>query len=243
MAIKRILYQKCSLVWCESKILPNPVFCSYKRKRKKQLWSGLRQKLMRTYLLSDDRYRKCQLKCTCFGNMIRMMSQIWQSPRWTTVQSKDVRKINKKRKIPSSSIQPFLCTETCILGGIWIRSWRTPLKMTFGGSFSPLALSARTTVKLCLSPPHDKIGTLRLPVNSRVLWLAVQTAWEFRPCLRCGLTRSYDVSGPSAQTDGTRRPVTDITVNEYVAVSFCFFFLHCHQCLTTDLFICYKINW
>ena len=47
--------------------------------------------------------------------------------------------------------------------------WRTPLKMTFGGSFSPLALTARTTVKLCLSPPHDKIRTVWFPVNSRVL--------------------------------------------------------------------------
>ena len=169
MATKRIPYQKCSLVWRESKILPNPVFCSYKRKRKKQLWSRLRQKLIRTYLLSDDRYRKCKLKCTCFGNMIRMMSQIWQSLCWTTVQSKYVRNINKKRKMSSSSIQPFLCTQTCIVGGIWIRSWRTPLKMTFDGSFSLLALTARMTVKLCLSPPHDKIGTVRLPVNSSVL--------------------------------------------------------------------------
>ena len=118
MATKRIPYQKCSLVWRESKILPNPVFCSYKRKREKQLWSGLRQKLIRTYFLSDDRYRKCQLKCTCFGNMIRMMSQIWQSLCWTTVQSKYVQNINKKRKMPSSSIQPFLCTQTCIVGGI-----------------------------------------------------------------------------------------------------------------------------
>ena len=41
--------------------------------------------------------------------------------------------------------------------------------MTFGGSFYPLALTAKTTVKLCLSPPHDKIGTVRLPMNSRVL--------------------------------------------------------------------------
>ena len=150
MAMKRIPYQKCSLVWRESKILPNPVFCSYKRKRKKQLWSGLRQKLIRTYLLSDDRYRKCQLKCTCFGNMIRMMSQIWQSLCWTTVQSKYVRNINKKRKMPSSSIQPFLCTQTCIVGGIWIRSWRTPLKMTFDGSFSLLALTAWRSI-YCLT--------------------------------------------------------------------------------------------
>ena len=41
--------------------------------------------------------------------------------------------------------------------------------MTFGGSFSVLALTAKTTVKLCLSPPHDKTGTVPLPVNSRVL--------------------------------------------------------------------------
>ena len=41
------------------------------------------------------------------------------------VLSKELPKINNKRKIPSSSIQPFLCTENCILGGIWIRSWRT----------------------------------------------------------------------------------------------------------------------
>ena len=32
-----------------------------------------------------------------------------------------------------------------------------------------LALTAKTTVKLCLSPPHDKTGTVPLPVNSRVL--------------------------------------------------------------------------
>ena len=37
--------------------------------------------------------------------------------------------------------------------------------MTFDGSFSLFALTARITVK----PPHDKIGTVQLLVNSRVL--------------------------------------------------------------------------
>ena len=37
MATKRIPNQKCSLMWRESEIFPNPIFCSYKRKREKQL--------------------------------------------------------------------------------------------------------------------------------------------------------------------------------------------------------------
>ena len=41
--------------------------------------------------------------------------------------------------------------------------------ITFGGSFSPSAFIARTTVKLCLLPPQDKIGTVWFPVNSSVL--------------------------------------------------------------------------
>ena len=104
--------------WCgvNRRFFPTQSFVPTKEKERNN-WLGLRQKLVRMYLLSDDRYRKCKLRRTCFGNMIWMMSQIWQSPRWTTVQSKDLRRINKKRKIPSSSIHPFLCTKTCILFG------------------------------------------------------------------------------------------------------------------------------
>ena len=48
-------------------------------------------------------------------------------------------------------------------------SCRTPLKMTFGGSFSPFAFTVRATVKLRLSAPHDNTGTVLLPVNFKVL--------------------------------------------------------------------------
>ena len=78
-------------------------------------------------------------------------------------------KIIKTKNKPSSSIQAFLCTETYILLGTSIRSWRTPLNITLGGSLSPFAFTTRTTVKICLSPPQDKIGIVRLPVNSSIL--------------------------------------------------------------------------
>ena len=39
-----------------------------------------------------------------------------------------------------------------------IFSCRTPLNMTFGGSFSPFAFTVRATMKLCLSAPHDNTG-------------------------------------------------------------------------------------
>ena len=43
-----------------------------------------------------------------------------------------------------------------------IFSGPTPLNMTFGGSFLPFAFTARATVKLCLSAPHDNTGTVLL---------------------------------------------------------------------------------
>ena len=86
-------------------ILPNPVFCSFKRKREKQLWLGLRKnKLERPVIWSIS---KVSVKAHVLnGNMIRMMSQFWQSSGWTTVQSKDLPKINKKRKIYTFFIHP-----------------------------------------------------------------------------------------------------------------------------------------
>ena len=49
-----------------------------------------------------------------------------------------------------------------------MRGCLTPLNTTFGGSFPPLAFTASTTVKLCLSAPQVVIGTVRLPVNSGI---------------------------------------------------------------------------
>ena len=75
--------------------------------------------------------------------------------------ARKVPSLNKQcgaKKLPSSSIQPFLCPEICILNGVLIFSYRTPLNMTFGGSFSPFAFTVRATMKLCLSAPHDNTG-------------------------------------------------------------------------------------
>ena len=117
------------------------------------------------------------------------------------------RKINVKNKNkPSSSIQPFLCTETCILGGPWIRSWRVPLKITFGGSFSPLAFTAKTTVKLCLSPPQDKIGTVRFPVNSNFLVAGNSNLIGVSSMLRMCSPHSHNAVEISAQSDGIQSP-------------------------------------
>ena len=78
------------------------------------------------------------------------------------------KKINKRRnKYLLHPYSLFLC-ETCILGGRLILSYRTPLQMTFGGSFSPFAFTASATVKLCLSAPQVVISTVWFPVNSSV---------------------------------------------------------------------------
>ena len=74
-----------------------------------------------------------------------------------------------EKNIPSSSIQPFLCTEICILGWVLIFSCQTPLKMTFGERFLPFAFTVRATLKLYLSVLQDNTGTVLLPVNSKVL--------------------------------------------------------------------------
>ena len=78
--------------------------------------------------------------------------------------TKEINKRRDKYLLHPSSL--FLCT--CILGGRLILSCRTPLKMTFGGSFSPFAFTASATVKLCLSAPQVVIGTVLFPVNSSV---------------------------------------------------------------------------
>lgn len=71
---------------------------------------------------------------------------------------------NKQGKKNTFFIHPaFLAYQELHCWWIWICSWRTPLKATFGSSFSLLALTAGMTVKLCLSPPHNKIGFIRLP--------------------------------------------------------------------------------
>ena len=70
---------------------------------------------------------------------------------------------------PLSSIHPFLWKETLTDSGT-TRSLGvlTPLKITFGGSFLPSAATAKVTVKLLFSAPHNFTGTVRLPLNSRV---------------------------------------------------------------------------
>ena len=92
---------------------------------------------------------------------------------------------------------------TLLLHSSWIRSWRTPLKIAFGGSFSPFAFTARTTVKLCLSPPQDKIGTVRFPV---FLWLATRISSGFRPCSGCGWTPYRNAVWLSTRSDGIPLP-------------------------------------
>ena len=67
---------------------------------------------------------------------------------------------------PVHPYHPFLWKET--RRGCGTTSVRTPLKMTFGGTFAPSAATARTTVKLRFSAPQDFTGTVRLPLNSSV---------------------------------------------------------------------------
>ena len=84
-----------------------------------------------------------------------------------------------------------------------------PLKMSFGGSFSPLALVVRKTVKtvkLYFFPRTAKSALIGCPWVGRFLWLAAHITWESRSCLWCGLTGSHYVSGPLAQANGIRRP-------------------------------------
>ena len=77
------------------------------------------------------------------------------------------------------------------------------LKIAFGGSFSPFAFTARTTVKLCLSPPQDKMGTVRFPV---FLWLATRISSGFRPCSGCGWTPCRNAVWLSTRSDGIPLP-------------------------------------
>ena len=103
-------------------------------------------------------------------------SPFTESVKWARNESYTRRELSPRGKLclihsltPCSSIQPFLWKETR-------RGWgttrslgvRTPLKMTFGGTFVPSAATARTTVKLCFSAPQDFTGTVRLPLNSNV---------------------------------------------------------------------------
>ena len=83
---------------------------------------------------------------------------------------------------------------------------RAPLKITFGGSFSPLAFTAKTTVKLCLSPPQDKIGTVRFPVNSNFLVAGNSNLIGVSSMLRMCSPHSHNAVEISAQSDGIQSP-------------------------------------
>ena len=66
----------------------------------------------------------------------------------------------------ASSIHPFFETRR-EFGMTRSLGVRTPLKITFGGSLVPSAVTASATVKLCFSAPQVLTATVRLPVNSR----------------------------------------------------------------------------
>ena len=85
---------------------------------------------------------------------------------------KEISKVKQKAHflytgIPCSSIHPFLWNDTRTeLETTRSRGVGTPLNVTVGGSFVPLAATRRVTVKLRFFAPHDFTGTVRLPLNS-----------------------------------------------------------------------------
>ena len=78
--------------------------------------------------------------------------------------------------------------------------------ITFGGSFSPSAFIARTTVKLCLLPRRIRLALFGFQWTPVFLWLATRILSGFRPCSGFGWTRSGNAVWLSARSDETPPP-------------------------------------
>uniref|UniRef100_A0A6B0V6L6 Putative secreted protein n=1 Tax=Ixodes ricinus TaxID=34613 RepID=A0A6B0V6L6_IXORI len=73
----------------------------------------------------------------------------------------------------SALIQPFSCTRMCTPGGNFPLGRVFRLKMTYGGSFRPSAVTANITVHRCFSAPVVRTWTVRAPFCSKVVLLGM----------------------------------------------------------------------